>query len=198
MGVASMPVIDGPTTFAEIWEAVDAIPGWMTAREAEALHCAACQTASDGTIVEVGSFCGRSLAVLAESGREVIAIDPLVAGMSVAKTPIDEAVISNLSAVVAAYPNVTWQRCRSAESALPQRVDMLHIDGCHKHPAPLDDFEHFEPAFVDGAIVAFHDYGREAGVIEAVRTLIERKSIEPVLRLSGTMCITRSTKGSHG
>lgn len=193
-----MPVAHEPLPFAAIWNEIDAIPGWMTDQEAEALYRAALRTDPDGVIVEVGSFCGRSLAVLAESGRTVIAVDPLIEGASIAKTPINDAVIDSLQTVVEAYPNVTWQRCLSTDAKLPGRVDMLHIDGCHKHPFPLNDFLHFQAALVDRAMLAWHDYGLEAGVTTCVQTLINRGLIEPALRISGTMCITRYTKGLYG
>lgn len=193
-----MPVI-APPTFADIWPKVDAIPGWMTYDEAALLYQTALRTPEDGTIVEIGSFCGRSLTLLAETGRRIISVDPLVEGESVGKKPIDREVVDRLRSVVDAYSNIEWQRCFSAVAVVPPRIDMLHIDACHKYPFPRDDFRYCESALVDGAFVAFHDYGQEHGATRSVTELVDGGLLEPSLRIRGTMCVTKyRRKGLHG
>lgn len=164
-------MIEAATTFDEAWETADEITGWLSKAEAAALWDAAQLTPIDGVIVEVGSFCGRSTTILAETGRKVIAFDPLVLGQSIAKTPIDESVVDSLRSVVAKYDNVIWHRCKSDEGPIPPRIDLLHIDACHKYPHPLVDYMRFADSLRPGSLVAFHDYWREFGVTKAVTEL---------------------------
>ncbi len=66
-------------TFDEAWAAVAEVQGWMTEGQARALFDAASACPPGGTIVEIGSFRGRSTIVLASAcppGASVIAIDP--------------------------------------------------------------------------------------------------------------------------
>ncbi len=51
-------------TFPEVWSAVSDVDGWMTEGQAEALFDAAHGCPDGGTIVEIGSFRGRSTIVL--------------------------------------------------------------------------------------------------------------------------------------
>ena len=53
------------TTFDEAWAAVADVEGWMTRDQGEALDAAARRCPPAGTIVEIGSFQGRSTIVLA-------------------------------------------------------------------------------------------------------------------------------------
>jgi len=164
--------------FADAWALADRIDGWLTECEGHALFEAAMQTPEDGVIVEVGSYKGRSLTLLAETGRRVIAVDPLELGMSIAKTPITEDTVTALADVVHSYPHVFWIRNRSKDTCCPPRIDLLYIDARHKYPSPLEDFRAFQDGLYPGAIVVFHDYGREFGVTKSVDELISGGEIE--------------------
>ena len=66
-------------TFEEAWAAVADVQGWMTEGQAHALFDAASTCPPGGTIVEIGSFHGRSTIVLASAcppDATVIAVDP--------------------------------------------------------------------------------------------------------------------------
>ena len=175
-------------SFQEVWARVDGVDGWLTAEEAAALYGAAMQTPQDGLIVEVGSYKGRSLTVLAETGRRVLAVDPLELGVSIAKTAITEETVAALQAVVDAYPNVEWIRKRSGEVNPPHDIDLLYIDASHRYPHPLEDFRAFQKYLKPEALVAWHDYGRDFGVTKSVDELIASGEFT-WLSKNGTMVI---------
>ena len=57
--------------------AINALPGWLSIHEGQFLHKAASQVKDkDGSIVEIGSFQGKSTIYLAKTGQPVYAIDP--------------------------------------------------------------------------------------------------------------------------
>lgn len=176
-------------TFADAWSRADRVFGWLTEEEGETLFNAAMQTPTNGLIVEVGSFMGRSLTLLAESGRRIISVDPLQPMHSVAKMRITDDTAHALQSVADSYANVTWLRRSSSDVVCPPRIDLLYIDACHKYPSPLDDFMAFRPGLVGGqSLVAFHDYGREFGVTKSVDEL-ESKNIIKRIALGGTLFV---------
>lgn len=163
--------------FSVAWSKMYHVFGWLSEGEARALFEAAMTTPSDGLIIEVGAFRGRSTALLAETGRRVMTIDPLDESMTVAKLKINASVVAALRSIVGDYPNVTWVRKFTKDVKCPKSAEMLYIDGLHKYPAPLNDFKRFRPALSQGAIVAFHDYGREFGATKSVDELEARGTI---------------------
>ena len=67
------------TTFDEVERVVADVEGWMTSGQARRLWDCARSVPAGGTVVEIGSFRGRSMVVLASAaapGVELVAIDP--------------------------------------------------------------------------------------------------------------------------
>ena len=67
------------STFDQVQVAVADVEGWMTPGQARRLWSCARAVRPGGMIVEIGSFRGRSMIVLAsaaEPGVELVAIDP--------------------------------------------------------------------------------------------------------------------------
>jgi ornithine carbamoyltransferase len=120
-------------------------------------HARRLASAGGGSIVEIGSFKGRSTICLArgsKAGRNVriYAIDPH-------RGTAYEDFKRNL-AVTDIEDIVTHVR-RPSQEALPaigdQPIELLFIDGNHKYPMVLEDFEQYVPRVVDGGVVAMHD-----------------------------------------
>lgn len=157
----------------EIRARIEGISGWLEADEADLLMTAAALAleGADGprTLVEVGSYCGRSTVALGSvvrargrEGARVFAIDPhagvvgaLDCGL-VSLAPTLETFRSNIAAaglgeivepIVARSTEVDWDR----------PIDFLFIDGLHDYPSVARDFFHFEHWLVPGALIAFHD-----------------------------------------
>lgn len=161
--------------FVDAWERAEKIEGWLSRREAQLLHRAALGTPTDGTIVEVGAFRGRSTALLASTGRRVVTIDPLVVGSQVDENRvIGSADAFALDDVVSSFENCRWIRRASTEvvdAEIPPRIDMLYIDGEHEGDAAYRDFMRFRANLAPGASVAFHDFDSVPGVTQSVRRL---------------------------
>ncbi len=156
----------------EILGMMRGISGWLDDSEAELLIAAAAHVTRGGgarTLVEVGSYQGRSTIVLAATLRalspdsRLFAIDPhdgLVgaagARLSRGESTFD-AFLANLAAAgVTAF--VEPVRSLSFKTRWAGPIDLLFIDGLHDRVNVERDFRHFEPFLTPGALVLFHDY----------------------------------------
>ncbi len=165
------------------------IDGWLEDDEADLLIAgtqAACRL-PDGpqSVVEVGSYCGRSTVVLGTvlktvaKGAKVYAIDPHDGQVGAADQHIEQVApsyerflrnIAEAGVADCVEPirdfswRVDWQR----------PVGLLFVDGLHDYNNVERDFRHFEPWLVPGAYIAFHDYADYyPGVQRFVHELIE-------------------------
>lgn len=169
------------TEFDCVWEKVAPIEGWLTRQEAELLWESAKSLLEYETIVEIGSYQGKSATLFAESGRGVVMFD----------IRTTEGVVS----VCRRYPRMFFQQQASTDvdwQAGP--IHLLYIDGDHIAPAPRKDFEHFERHLAENALVAWHDYGQEPGVTLAVNQLEAEGRIVRVAQ-AGSLWVGRVTHG---
>ena len=152
------------------WTAARDLPGFLTENEGRFLAMAAACAPPGGTIVEIGSFKGKSTVVLATVAKAyglqpVTAIDPhtfhsaeLEVLKSAGRDSTYEEFLSNL-ATAGVSDHVDVRRSVSADvaQAWHQPLRFLWIDGDHSYPGAKADFDNFLPHLVPGAIVAFHD-----------------------------------------
>ena len=158
----------------QIWPLLDSIEGWLLESEGKWLFHAARSLPRDATIVEIGSFKGRSTCCLAAgcrgSQKRVFAIDAFDGGVDLpsvntlpdfSRNLLVCGVSSYVEPVVGLSSKVarTWRR----------PIHLLFIDGSHAYEDVLADFAGFFPRVVPGGIIAFHDVINETwpGVAKA-------------------------------
>jgi predicted O-methyltransferase YrrM len=136
------------------------VGGWLTEEEGDTLYRLARACTGRGVIVEIGSYKGRSTICLArgsQAGRNVpiYAIDPH-------RGTAYEEFRRNLAA--ADIEDMVTHVRRPSQEALPAigdaAIELLFIDGNHKYPMVLEDFELFVPRLVDGGYLVMHDTTR--------------------------------------
>lgn len=182
-------------TVDEAWRLAESIQGWLSRAEAVALYNAALNTPAAARIVEIGAFRGRSTALLAASGRQVVTIDPLVPGPTEDDYAVSEADAAALGELVSGLADVEWIRDEAARvNYAGGAIDLLYIDGDHRAGAPLADFRAFERHLAPGALVAFHDYGDRPAVGAAVGEL-EREGTLSCVAAAGLMYVGRVVRG---
>jgi hypothetical protein len=161
--------------FRRIWPSVEGIEGFLVSPVQERWLFGAAKDLQDGaTIVEIGSFKGRSTTCLAygarNSAKHVFAIDTFQGNQKDFKQGesyggrtffshgyydeflqnIDKNGLSRYVTPlrgVSADIGKTWNRA----------IHFLFIDGGHEYEDVLTDFETFFPHVVPGGLVAFHD-----------------------------------------
>jgi len=119
------------------------VAGWLTEAQARRVHARA--AAASGTIVEIGSFRGRStivLALAAGEGAEVIAIDPHAGSdrgprelaPDAARGDDDHAAFHANLAAAGVADRVRHVRLPSAAALcdVPAPLGLLYVDGAHR------------------------------------------------------------------
>ena len=147
--------------------------GWFTTDEGRLLVAAAVLAliqGPPGTVVEVGSYLGRSTVVLGRVLKElhvetrVHAIDPhegtlTVPGDSLEKEePTYGRFLENVRSAGLEHV-VEPIRQRSLDVQWDQPVNLLLVDALHDYENVSADFRHFDRWVVPGGYVVFHDYG---------------------------------------
>lgn len=150
------------------WERARGVPGFLGEAEFRALlmlAAAANAAASEpGSMVEIGSFKGKSTVGLATLAAErgwppVVSIDP-----HTSPSPTDPGVhsyedfLANLRAAgVAEQVEIHRATSQQAARGWQRPISLLWIDGDHTWAGARSDFELFSPFLVPGGIVALHD-----------------------------------------
>jgi predicted O-methyltransferase YrrM len=172
--------------FDSLWGSVQWIPGWFHEGSAALLY-QIMRADPPQTVVEIGSYLGRSTVFFGLTLREVnpdgvvVAIDPHTG---------DRQQLEGLSTDRLATYDLFCQHCRAAgveafvEAHLAESlevardwarpVDLLYVDGWHSYAAVIADGEAWLPHLTPGGVVVFDDYVAYDEVRQAVHDLAER------------------------
>jgi hypothetical protein len=166
---------------ADILREVDDVEGWMTAGQGATLVEAARRCPADGTIVEIGSFRGRSTIVLARAAAPtatLFAIDPHAGNDRgpqeiegfVDEAADDHAVFNENLAAAGVTGRVRHLRMYS-DAALHEVdgvVDVLYIDGAHRYGPARADIRAWGARVADDGTMLIHDSFSSIGVTAAI------------------------------
>lgn len=144
--------------------------GWLT--EAEGAELA--RRADGKSVLEVGSYCGRSTVCLARTARTVTAVDTFDGRGTAAEGDTLGTFRANLERYGVA-DKVTAVRGASAEVLpdLPPVYDLAFIDGSHDYESVKADAANAARCLRPGGVIAFHDYSdRDPGVVKLVDELL--------------------------
>lgn len=191
-----------------ILTAMNKAEGWLEEDEGDLL-IAACRRAlaefpQTRSIVELGSYCGRSTIVLGSVVKaicpeaKVYAIDPhngeigaldkgirkVTPTLEKFKLNIAKAGLIDVVEAIQEYPfKVFWER----------PISLLLIDGLHDYVNVARDFFHFEPWVVDEGYIIFHDYADYyPGVQAFVNELLGSGMYRKVHRVGSMIVVQKS------
>jgi len=159
---------DLETVLNEAWEATRKVPGHLTEKEARFLGLLAACAPARGTIVEIGSFKGRSTVMLAKVASHygcgpVVAIDPHNSPILLHHQANREAssyqdfLDSIHAAGVAAHVEPHAAYSKDIANSWNRPIRVLWIDGDHSYEGAKSDLDGFFPHLVPHGVVAFHD-----------------------------------------
>lgn len=162
--------VHSPYEWETTWEIVKGWQGWMREAQGKALWNAAERVKPGGQIVEIGSFQGKSAAVLARSADSsvtVVAIDPHAGndrgpgewdGVAEDGQADHDAFIANLTEA-GVVGRVTHAREFSnlASGLVEGPIDFLYVDGAHGYAPASDDITRWGGRVVVGGEMFIHD-----------------------------------------
>lgn len=169
------------TDFDSAWDSVTDVDGWMSHDQAQRLWDRAGEVAAGGQIVEIGSFRGRSMIVLASSapeGTEIVAIDPhigtdrgpqeIVTTSELGQSD-NEVFLANLTRA-GVVDRVRHVRKLSAKALgdVTGPIDLLYIDGAHRYGPARADMVDWGRRVTDGGTLLVHDSWSSIGVTFAL------------------------------
>ncbi len=174
---------DGPpnAAFEAAYASVANVEGWMTPGQARLLWDCGSEVKGGGRIVEIGSFRGRSLIVLAKSigpGVELLAIDPHAGndrgpqefeGFEEQASEDNEVFERNL-AEAGVRDRVEHVRAFSHQAIdrFQGEIDLLYIDGAHRFKPARDDIRRWRQRVAPGGHLLIHDSFSSIGVTAAL------------------------------
>jgi predicted O-methyltransferase YrrM len=158
----------------------EAPEGWLTDAQAERLRARAA-AAGDGTIVEIGSFRGRSTIVLARAaaaGARVVAIDPHAGsdrgpqeiGADSLRGEADHVAFHANLAAAGVADRVRHVRRMSADALgeVEGPLALLYVDGAHRFGPARDDLARWGARVAPGGAMLVHDAFSSVGVTGAL------------------------------
>ncbi len=184
--------LDDPA-FAAAWRNAEDIEGWMTDGQAALLWSSATalgeRRPTGGRvpqIVEIGSYRGRSMTILAAAApadASIVAIDPHAGndrGPQQWQGTVDEgqqdndAFWANLRAAgVADRVRHVREFSHQAHDQVDGPVDLLYVDGAHGYGPALDDLRTWGERVAPGGVMLVHDCYSSIGVTLALlRTMV--------------------------
>jgi len=146
------------------------LPGMLTPDEVEYLYRLGRESSTEGVIVEIGSWKGKSticlaLGSMAAGGGKVYGVDPH-------KPLAEEGYVEDTEAEF--LKNITEAKVQThvvpmvmtseqAAKGWNKPIALLWIDGDHRYEQVKRDFLLWEPHVVQGGIIAMHDTIRKKG-----------------------------------
>lgn len=145
------------------WPLIDSVPGYLQVGQERWLFEAAYSLPDRASIVEIGSFMGRSTCSLASGCRgtqkRVFAIDTFNGNDSdfPARGYLEQFSENVKGCGLSGYVEPVVGASHEIARSWNRPIHMLFIDGSHQYEDVLADFEAFFPHIVPGGLVAFHD-----------------------------------------
>jgi predicted O-methyltransferase YrrM len=173
------PIPDRHLAPEDVERTVSNVEGWLGPREGRLLYRLATEADPAGSIVEIGSWHGRStiwLAAGAKAGRgaHVVAIDPH-AGTHLREEgeTTDHVLRANLErAGVEDQATIVVATSKKAAAEWSGPISLLWIDGDHEYESVRRDYLMWEPHLRPDAVVALHDTFVWPGPERVVRELL--------------------------
>jgi hypothetical protein len=135
------------------------------------------------SLVEIGSYCGESSVIFAILFDKVYCIDPWRGGYDsndgTSYANMEE-VYENFYFLVRNFNNIRHYRVSSKEASefnswvIPEKVNVVYIDGCHQYESVKEDIELWLPRVTH--FIAGHDY-TAPGVQKALKEKFDLSKI---------------------
>lgn len=179
------------------------LAGWYELDELRALWRMCRRAVRYEGILEVGCFAGRTSSLLAQFVQTLrrpvplTFIDPFQPRFmgGVDMRTVRQTFTRCLGEIGTPYTLIEKRTIDTTPADLPERIDLLHVDGDHSKVAVETDLRLLLPLVRPGGIACFHDYGRDAfDVTEVVDDLCRNWDVIGTFR---TVRACRKPRAAH-
>lgn len=176
------------------------VDGWLTQREAYYLFLLAKTLTSEGEIVEIGSYLGKSTIAIAKGieasgeAQVVWAIDPHegVISLSQQEQATYKQFLKNIhNAGIEQLVKPLVMTSQQASKRWKKYIKFLFIDGLHDYKSVQSDIAYWSPFVVRGGVIAFHDgFCGQKGVEQAItKHIFPRHDIVDIATVSSIVSV---------
>lgn len=174
------------SSFEEVHSIAGNIEGWLSEAEAHLLYDTVLTLKGSGAIVEIGSWCSKSLtymtagALKGNFSNKIFSIDPFLTSKDEPNGKY-ETFIENLKNN-GIFDKVTHikEKSQVAGQNFNEEIEFLFIDGFHKYDAVKKDFDLFYPQIVEGGYIAIHDITYFKGPYDLIIELSQNNTFKMV------------------
>jgi predicted O-methyltransferase YrrM len=146
-----------PAVVPDNWRFPDDVDGWLTEAEGRALA----EVAAGKTVLEIGSYCGRSTICMAQTARAVYAVDTFDGRATPdVRDTFDEFSLNLDRYGVSGRVMVAVGKSADVVPTLGERMTMAFIDGAHDEASVLADAALAASVLTQNSLICFHDYQR--------------------------------------
>ncbi|HEX3906840.1 MAG TPA: class I SAM-dependent methyltransferase [Mycobacteriales bacterium] len=176
-----MPTDRDVAALTSVLADISGVEGWLTPAQARRLWNRAGRVPAGGTIVEIGSFRGRSAIVLARASElnvAVVAIDPHGGGdrgpgeitADAARGEADHTAFHDNIDLAGVSDRIRHIRTFSSQALgdVSDPVDLLYVDGAHRYHPARDDLMAWGAQVRTGGTLLVHDSFNAVGVTLAM------------------------------
>ena len=177
-------------SFEDINAVAEKIDGWLLPVEAKLLYDVSSNLNGNGAIVEIGSWCSKSLtyltggALYSKNNCKIYSIDPFLTSKDEPNGQYHK-FISNLKEN-GIFDKITHikEKSQNCGKNFDEKIEFLFIDGFHKYEAVKADFDLFFPKIISGGFFAIHDISVYEGPTKLIKELSLNENIK-LLNFSG-------------
>ena len=164
----------------------NSIQGWFSPQDCQAYRFLISNSPEDATIVEVGSWLGKSSSFLLDNkkpNQKVICVDTWRGSVNeittthklATQTDIFEIFKENLGS--REYSALRLASVEAAATFEDASLDVVFIDAEHTYEAVCADIDAWKPKVKCGGYIAGHDYTPKCGVPKAVNEKFKKEKI---------------------
>ena len=182
----------------DILNKISEIEGWFRSDEIEMMYDIVKNLSGSAAIVEIGSWCGRSLSLITLAARKfgnyskIFSIDPFLTSKSedngkfeIFKKNLEKNDILN---------EITHIKEKSHVAGMnfSEKIELLFIDGFHKYDYVKKDFELFSSNVIENGVIILHDVGSYFGPTKLVQELLETRDLKAIAHIGSSFVFRKS------
>ncbi len=179
----------------ELREFSKSIEGWLPQDEANMLFDTVSSLKDIGCIVEIGSWCGKSLVNITAAAlkinfkNKIYSIDPFLTSKDEPNEKYETFVHNLKTCGLSERIEHIKEKSQIVGLHFEDKIEFIFIDGFHKYEAVTRDFELFSSRVVENGYVAIHDIFSYYGPAKLVCDVLENNNKFKYVKHTGNLFI---------